>query len=198
MKKELAVGDSTWIELIYTMGQNARETHKSARVTTNDTLTGFVNISFQGKGWLESDSSVMLNVDPQTLDFGPLGEKRRTKLEAKIKNLSEEKMQLSIVDYPPEFFQEVKLSKDELKPGKTAKLKVRLERETEDQRFQKSITLEAKGDTLNYRFTVPVQKGIESKVAAKKTPKTNTKAAQTKSDKKEEEAESDKKKAEGK
>ncbi|MFX0117443.1 MAG: hypothetical protein ACFFB3_23045, partial [Candidatus Hodarchaeota archaeon] len=46
-------------------------------------------------------------------------------------------------------------------PGKTAKLKVRLERETEDQRFQKSITLEAKGDTLNYRFTIPIQKGIE-------------------------------------
>ncbi len=198
MKKELAVGDSTWIELIYTMGKHSRETHKSARVTTNDTLTGFINISFQGKGWLDSDSGVMLNVNPQTLDFGPLGEKRRTKLEAKIKNLSEEKMQLSIVDYPPEFFKEVKLSRDELKPGKTAKLKVRLERETEDQRFQKSVTVEAKGDTLNYRFTVPVQKGIESKVAAKKTVPTDKKEAEVKSDQKKAEAESDKKEAEGK
>ncbi len=189
MKKELAVGDSTWIELIYTMGQNARETHKSARVTTNDTLTGFVNISFTGKGWVESDSSIMLDVNPRLLDFGPLGEKRRTKLEAKIKNLSEEKMELAVLDYPPEFFKEVKLSRDELKPGKTAKLKVRLERETEDQRFQKSITLEAKGDTLNYRFTIPIQKGIESKVAAKKTVKPDTKKP---------EDESKKTKAEGK
>ena len=190
MKKELAVGDSTWIELIYTMGQHSRETHKSARVTTNDTLTGFVNISFKGKGWAESDSSILLDVNPQRLDFGPLGKKRRTKLEAKIKNLSEEKMQLAVVDYPPEFFKEVQLSRDELKPGKTAKLKVRLERETEDQRFQKSITLEAKGDTLNYRFTIPIQKGIESKVAARKPA---TKPDATKAEDK-----SEKTKAEGK
>ena len=128
MKKELAVGDSTWVELIYTMGQHARETHKSARVTTNDTLTGFVNISFKGKGWVESDSGIMLDVKPQRLDFGPLGKKRRTKLEAKIKNLSEEKMELAVVDYPPGFFKEVKLSRDELKPGKTENLKIWLER----------------------------------------------------------------------
>ena len=198
MKKELAVGDSTWIELIYTMGQHARETHKSARVNTNDTLTGFVNISFRGKGWLESDSGIMLDVNPQRLDFGPLGKKRRTKLEAKIKNLSEEKMELAVVDYPPEFFKEVELSRDELKPGKTAKLKVRLERETEDQRFQKSITLEAKGDTLNYRFTIPVQKGIESKVAAKKISKPDTKKPEDKSENKKPEVKSDKKEAEGK
>jgi hypothetical protein len=174
-KTELAVGDSTWIELIYTMGQHSRQTHKSARVSTNDTTTGNVTISFKGKGWLDSDTSIMLGLEPRVLDFGPLGKKRRTKLETKIKNLSEEKMELSIVGYPPEFFKEVKLSKDKIKPNKTAKLKVKLKRETEDQRFQKSITLEAKGKNKTYRFTVPVQKGIESKVAAKKTPKSGEK-----------------------
>ncbi|KPL02523.1 MAG: hypothetical protein AMJ73_08660 [candidate division Zixibacteria bacterium SM1_73] len=162
IKTELAVGDSTWIELIYTMGQHSRKTSKSASVTTNDT------ISFSGEGWQPSeDTIIMLDVNPQVLDFGPLGEKRRTKLETKIKNLGDEKLELSIVDYPPEFFKKVKLSKDEIKPNQTAKLKVELERETEDQRFQKSITLVAKGDTT-YRFTIPVKKGFEDKVAAKK------------------------------
>ncbi|MFQ6003349.1 MAG: DUF1573 domain-containing protein [Candidatus Zixiibacteriota bacterium] len=171
-KTELAVGDSTWIELIYTQGKNSRETHKSARVTTNDTVTGYVTISFKGKGWQESDTGIMLDLNPRVLDFGPLGKKRRTKLETKIKNLSDEKMELSIVGYPPEFFKEVKLSKERIKPNKTAKLKVKLKRETEDQRFQKSITLKATGETTSYTFTVPVQKGIEGKVAAKrKTPK---------------------------
>lgn len=174
-KAELAVGDSTWIELIYTMGQHSRTTHKSARVTTNDTTTGYLTISFSGQGWLPSDTSIMLDVNPRVLDFGPLGKKRRTKLETKIKNLSEEKMELSIVGYPPEFFKEVKLSKDKIKPNKTAKLKVKLKKETEDQRFQKSITLEAKGETTTYRFTLPVQKGFESKVADKKTPKSGKK-----------------------
>jgi hypothetical protein len=157
------------------MGTHSRETHKSARVTTNDTATGFVNISFSGKGWSDPDTSVLLDVEPRVLDFGPLEKKRRTKLETEIKNLGEEKMELSIVGCPPEFFEEVELSRDEIKPNKTAKLKVRLKRETEDQRFQKSITLEAKGDTTTYRFTVPVQKGFESKVAAKKTPESDKK-----------------------
>ena len=156
------------------MGQHSRKTHKSASVTTNDTITGRISISFKGQGWVDSDTSIMLDVNPRVLDFGPLGKKRRTKLETKIKNLSEEKMELSIVGCPPEFFKEVKLSKDKIKPNKTVKLKVRLKRETEDQRFQKSITLEAKGDTTTYRFTVPVTKGFESKVA-KKTSKSDKK-----------------------
>ena len=169
-KTELAVGDSTWIELIYTMGQHSRKTSKRATVTTNDTTTGNVIISFSGEGWLDPDTTVMLDLNPRVLDFGPVGKKRRTKLEAEIKNLSDDKMELSIIDFPPDFFEEVKLSKDKIKPNKTEKLKVRLKRETEDQRFQKSITIEAKGDSLTYRFTVPVQKGFESKVA-KETPK---------------------------
>lgn len=169
-KTELAVGDSTWIELIYTMGQHSRKTTKRATVTTNDTTTGRVIISFSGQGWLDSDTTIRLDLNPPILDFGPLGKKRRTKLETKIKNLTKEKMELSIIDVPPDFFKEVKLSKKKIKPNKTAKLKVRLKKETEDQRFQKSITIEAKGDSLTYRFTVPVKKGFESKVA-KKTPK---------------------------
>ena len=188
MKTELAVGDSTWIELIYTMAQIARDTHKSARVTTNDTTTGNLNISFSGKGWSDSDTSIMLDVNPRILDFGPLGEKRRIKLETEIKNLSEEEMELSIVDYPPEFFKEVKLTKGnfpffrqnlspkgKVKPNETAELEVKLNRETEDQRFQKSITVEAKGEKTTYRFTLPVQTGIESKVTAEKKPTSDKK-----------------------
>lgn len=174
-KTELAVGDSTWIELIYTMGQHGGEISKSARVTTNDTTTGALSISFKAKGWSPTDTTIMLSADPQVLDFGPLGGKRRTKVEAKITNLSQEEMQLAIVSAPPEFFEDVELSKDKIKPNKTAKLKVELKRETEDQRFQKSITLEAKGKSATYRFTLPVQKGIESKVEVKKTPETGKK-----------------------
>ena len=169
-KTELAVGDSTWIELIYTMGQHAAEVSKSARVTTNDTTTGNLNISFKGKGWVDSDTTVKLEANPRLLDFGPIGKKRRIEVEAEIKNLSPEEMQIAVVGAPPEFFEEVKLSKDKIKPNKKIKLEVKLKRETEDQRFQKSITLEAKGKSTSYRFTLPIQKGIESKVAEEKTP----------------------------
>jgi hypothetical protein len=143
------------------------EASKSATVTTNDTTTGNISISFKGKGWVPSDTAIKLEVNPQTLDFGPLGKKLRRELETKITNLSQEEMQLTIVGCPPEFFEEVELSKDKIKPNKTAKLEVRLKRESEDQRFQKSITLEAKGKSTTLRFTLPVQKGFETKIEAK-------------------------------
>jgi hypothetical protein len=79
-----------------------------------------------------------------------------------------------------DFFQEIKLSKDEIKPNKTAKLKIRLKREMEDQRFQKSITLTAQGKDINYVFTLPVQKGIETKVEANKPTKPEVKKAEKK------------------
>ena len=166
-KAELAVGDSTWIELIYTMGQHGGEVSKSATVTTNDTTTGNISISFRGKGWVPSDTTIKLEVNPQVLDFGPLGKKLRRELETKITNLSQEEMQLAIVGCPPEFFEKVELSKDKIKPNKTAKLEVRLKRDSEDQRFQESITLEAKNKSTPYRFTLLVQKGFETKVEAK-------------------------------
>ncbi|MCJ7578214.1 MAG: hypothetical protein MUO91_07155 [candidate division Zixibacteria bacterium] len=166
-KTELAVGDSTWIELIYTMGQHGGEVSKSATVTTNDTITGNINISFRGKGWVPSDTAIKLEVNPQVLDFGPLGKKLRMELETEMKNLSQEEMQLAIVGCPPEFFEKVELSKDKIKPNKKAKLEVRLKRESEDQRFQESITLEAKNKSTTYRFTLLAQKGYESKIEAK-------------------------------
>jgi hypothetical protein len=79
------------------------------------------------------------------------------------------------VGSPPEFFEKVELSKDKIKPNKTAKLEVRLKKESEDQRFQESITLEAKGKSTTYRFTLLVQKGYESKIEAKETSSTATK-----------------------
>ncbi len=170
-KTELAVGDSTWIELIYTMGHGG-EANKSATVNTNDTTTGNISISFKGKAWLPSDTTIKLAVNPQVLDFGPLGKKLRMELETKITNLSQEQMQLAIVGSPPEFFEKVELSKDKIKPKKTAKLEVRLKRESEDQRFQESITLEAKGKSTTYRFTLLAQKGYESKIEAKETSST--------------------------
>jgi hypothetical protein len=174
-KTELAVGDSTWIELIYTMSQNGGSVSKSATVTTTDTTTGNISISFKGRGWLPSDTSLRLEVNPQVIDFGPLGKKLRMELKTEIKNLSQEEMELAIVSVPPDFFQKVELSKDKIKPNKTAKLEVKLKRESEDQRFQKSITLEAKGKSTAQRFTLLVQKGYENKIEAKETPSADRK-----------------------
>ncbi len=121
-----------------------------------------------------TDSILKLTADPPTLDFGPIEKKRRRRLETKIKNTTDEKIKLAIVDMPPEFFKKVELSRSELKPGKTAKLKVELKKGKENEKFRKSITLEAtfkNKDKGKFRLTVPVLKGIDVKATAKKKGK---------------------------
>ena len=170
MKSELAVGDSTWIELIYTTGSRAGTVSKSARVTTNDTIIGPVSISFKVDAVEPTDSVLLLAAKPYELDFGPIEEKRRPKLETKIYNQSPEEMELEIVAYPPDYFKKVQLSDDDLKPGDDSKLKVELNRDREEEQFRKTITIEGKSKVNNHRFrlTIPVIKGIGEEGAAKK------------------------------
>ncbi len=119
-----------------------------------------------------TDSILKLTANPPTLDFGPIEKKRKRKLEGKIKNTTEEEMELSIVSAPPDFFKKVELNRDKLKPGKEAKLKVELEKGKENEQFRKSITLEARSeDNTKFRLTVPVVKGIGGGATAKKGKK---------------------------
>lgn len=169
MKTELAAGDSTWIELIYTAGGVNSRAHKSARVTTNDTLLGRVSIAFKAEVKEPGDSALLLAADPPTLDFGNPEGKRVRKLESSIKNVSDEVMKLELVSVPPGIFKKVELNEDELKPGKEARLKVELEKEQEDGQFRKSVTLEARyGEKSKFRLTVPLVKGIGGSATAKK------------------------------
>jgi hypothetical protein len=170
MKSELAVGDSTWIELIFTTGSNKGTVSKSARVTTNDTIVGPISISFKVDAAEPTDSAYKLAAQPFQLDFGPIEAKRRPKLETKITNLSPEEMELSVVAYPPDYFKKVQLSNDDLKPGDDTKLKVELNRDREEEQFRKTITIEGKSktNTDKIRITIPVIKGIGEEGAAKK------------------------------
>jgi len=116
-----------------------------------------------------ADSVLKLTANPPTLDFGPIEKKKRRKLESKIKNTTEEKVELAIVSSPPDFFKKVEISRSELKPGKEAKLKVELKEEKEDEQFTKSITLEARfKDKTRFRLTVPLVKGVGGGATAKK------------------------------
>jgi hypothetical protein len=119
-----------------------------------------------------TDSALKLTADPPVMDFGPIEKKKRRNLESKIKNITEEEMELAIVSTPSNFFEKVELNRDKLKPGKEAKLKVELEKGKEDEKFRKSITLEARfKDETKFRLTVPVVKGIGGDATAKKDKK---------------------------
>jgi uncharacterized cupredoxin-like copper-binding protein len=161
MKSELAAGDSTWIELIYTASTKKSSANKSARVTTNDTTLGKVTISFKMEAVEPGDSALLLAADPPTLDFSPIGGKKVRKLEAKLKNMTDQKIELVIVSAPPDYFDKVELNHSELKPGKDAKLKIELTEAEQNKDFKKSITIEGVSENNSkFRLTVPVVRGV--------------------------------------
>jgi hypothetical protein len=172
LKSELAVGDSTWIELIFTAGANKSTVNKSAKVTTNDTIVGGVNISFKVDEVEPTDTSLKLVANPFELNFGPIEKKRRPKLETDIVNKSSENMELQVVAFPPNYFKKVELTDTELKPGEDTQLKVELTKEREAEQFRKTITIEARfgANKTKLRLSIPVVKGIEVEGAAKKEP----------------------------
>jgi hypothetical protein len=171
MKTELAAGDSTWIELIYTAGAKKGRANKSARVTTNDTTLGRVTISFKVEVVEEGDSALQLVADPPMLDFSPIEGKKIRKLETKIRNVTDDKMELAIVSAPPDYFKKAELKGSDVKPGKEAKLKVELTDAEEGKQFRKSITVEARSqeDDSKFRLTIPVVKGIGSQATAERS-----------------------------
>ena len=169
MKSELAAGDSTWIELIFTAPGAKSSASKSAAVTTNDTAIGKISISFRAEVVEPTDSVLKLTANPNVLDFGPIEKKRRPKLETEIKNTTQEEMELAIIAVPPDFFKKVELSDTRLKPGDDTELKVEVTKEKENEQFRKTITLEARfKDKSKFRLTVPVTKGFTEEATAKK------------------------------
>ncbi len=149
--------------MIYTAGAKKSSANKSARVTTNDTTLGSVTISFKAQVVEPGDSAFELLADPYMLDFSPIDGKITRKLEAKVENTTDQPMELSIVSFPPDFFDEVELNRTELKPGKEAKLKVELTRADENKEFWKSVTIEGVSpDNSKFRVTIPVVRGVGS------------------------------------
>jgi uncharacterized cupredoxin-like copper-binding protein len=149
--------------LIYTTGSKRSSANKSARVTTNDTTLGSVTISFKAQVEEPGDSAFELMANPATMDFSPIGGKITRKLEAKVENTTDKPMELSIVSFPPDYFDRVELNRTELKPGKEAKLTVELTKADENKQFWKSVTIEGVSpDDSKFRVTVPVVRGVGS------------------------------------
>lgn len=172
-KKELAVGDSTEIELIYHSRGHKGSVSKSARVVTNDSATGTVILRFSAEAGGYPDTSFPLLISPPDLDFTPFKEKKRTKMATLIQNFGNEKLKIKAVGYPEDLFK-VKLSDSELKPGEKTKLLVKLNRHADLEQFEKSITFETSGKN-NTRFSIPLKKEIPRVKTTQGQPVKNTK-----------------------
>jgi hypothetical protein len=121
-------------------------------VTCNDNSRGNFQISFDGQIYENPDSLYPLALSETSLTFHP--ENRDEELKLKVKNVSEEKLRMRLIDYPYDLLK-IDVTNKEIKPGKEKEIKVEIEDSFEGDNFKKSFTVEL-SDSASTRFTVPV------------------------------------------
>ena len=106
------------------------------------------------------DSTYPIIIQPYKLDLTQFSEKVIKKKTLMITNLSDQKLQVSLVSIPDDLF-EIKLPKS-IKPRKSAKGELILKREAYGDSFEKSVTIEVVGvkDKEATRFTIPVKRSL--------------------------------------
>ncbi len=168
-KKELAVGDSTRLEIIFSTKSYKTRITKRPKIQTNEGPPD-KRVQIIANVVSRPDSTYPLIMKPYKLDLSQFGEKLRDKIDFTITNVSDEKVDLSMISYSKDYF-DVKLPAS-IDAGKTASGSLKLKKDVLKQNFEKSFTFET-SDKNKSRFTVPVKRQIRT------STKTNVKNSKT-------------------
>lgn len=144
------------MEIIYSTRTYRNATNKRPSIESNE---GPQRKYVQIKAFVVTnpDSTYPITIKPYKFDISQYGEKPRKKLEFAITNVSDEDLEVRLVDMPPGMFK-LSLPK-KVKAGKTEKGKIELFDELVTEEFEKSLTIEL-SDQQKSRFTVPVKRVI--------------------------------------
>ncbi|MEW6015302.1 MAG: hypothetical protein AB1690_08270, partial [Candidatus Zixiibacteriota bacterium] len=155
-KQELAVGDSTQLEIIFSTGHYTKRQSKRPTISTNEGPE-LKSVQILCDVVTNPDSTYPIIIKPYKFDISQFGEKERSSMDFTIQNVSDLDLELALIDMPANMFK-VTLPK-KIKAGETAKGKFALQKEYIPKEFEKSITIEL-NDNAKTRFTVPVKRTI--------------------------------------
>lgn len=155
-KTELAIGDSTELEISYNTGPSVSRERKYVEVSSNDIASGYNRLEITAEVKPRPDTMLSLTYSPYILEFKEDDKGKLKEQEIEFSNIGEEEYKLEISDYPEELF-EVKLSNKSLKSGKKIVLKVKPVKNFPSGTVKKSVTLSLRGEK-EFRITVPLKK----------------------------------------
>lgn len=159
-KTELAVGDSTKLEIILDTGRYTRKVTKKPRIKTNEGPPD-KHVEVMCHVSERPDSTYPIVIKPYKLDLTQFGEKVRDQVTFRMTNVTSKPLKPSIVAVADEYF-EVKLP-DVIRAGDSGEAKIKLKEFALDQEFEKSFTI-VFDDPVATRFTVPVKRKLRPSV----------------------------------
>lgn len=155
-KNIIPAGDSARVEIIYSTRKYYGPQSKRPAISSNEgDLKKY--LQFTANVFKDPEKTVPIRITPYTFDISQYGEKARRKMEFEIANVSENELELSVVDYPRNM---IKIDfPDKIKTGKSEKGKIEIKKEFENVEFEKSITIQL-NDQNRTRFTIPIKRVI--------------------------------------
>jgi hypothetical protein len=155
-KTDLAPGDSTALDIIFSTGHYSGKQSKYPGMQTNEG-SEIRYLQFMADVFTKPDSTYPIVFMPYKFDISQYGEKDRPYLEFTVKNISNQPVGISLIDAPPDMFK-IHYPK-KLKPGQTGKGKIEIAKAFVGHEFEKSITFQF-SDKDNTHFTIPVRRVI--------------------------------------
>lgn len=157
-KEELAAGDSTQLEIIYSTRSSLDRVSKSPTIQTNEGPPD-KRLQIVATVVAHPDSTFPFVIQPYKLDLTQKSGNLIDRMEFGIRNVSDKELKVEFVSGATDYFQ-VELPKV-VKPGELAKGRVIILKSALEKSFEKSFTIEA-GDDAGSRFTVPVKRLLAS------------------------------------
>lgn len=161
-KKELAVGDSTLLEIIFSTKSYKNRITKRPKIQTNEGPPD-KRVQIIADVVARPDSTYPLVMKPYKLDLSQFGEKLRDRIDFTITNVSDEKVDLSMISFAKDYF-DVNLPSS-ISAGESASCSLKLKNGAIKKDFEKSFTIET-SDSKNSRFTMPVKRKLRNSTQA--------------------------------
>jgi hypothetical protein len=161
-KKVLAPGDSTVVELVFGTKTSKGKISKNARIMSNDSTRSVVTIDFSGNIVVQPDTTSLIRVAPNQLQF----DKDARKGFVAVENHSGSQVKLLMVNQPADEFK-YKFDNGPLNGGNSQKLQFEWKGKTPEYDINRVFTFET-GDMNVNRFSIPYT--IKGEKGPKPTP----------------------------
>lgn len=161
-KKQLAPGESTEIGAIFRLRGFKRATSKAIKVESNDPTRKLVSLRFNANMdtslWHDTSKGARIFSEPEMVDMGK-GDLLQWKTNVKLKNPTDKKLNLKIIEYTENIIKEPKIKRTTLKPGKSTDMEISLLEDYDiNTQIKASITIAAfdKSGSEVTRISIPI------------------------------------------
>ncbi|MCD6595980.1 DUF1573 domain-containing protein [bacterium] len=164
-KKILAPGEKTDLKIIFRTRGYKRKTTKAVKIQSNDPINSMVSVRFSANfdttQWNDVSKGPRIKADPATIGLGK-GDVFQFKTKTTLKNISDQTLELKVIDFTKDVVSNAKIKKSKVKGNKSTTLEIKIDKDYDiNKPVQTSITIAGydKSGSEVTRISIPLLGG---------------------------------------